>query len=112
MWWGSCLRDRNSRSRSQCVKLDGSVVSSDAFYYHSYGRHEYSKKSKIQSHGLAPAILEGLMPIACEEEAEDIDDDTPSRVRLLTLQIKNIAYEYPSLRFASSTVWQLPFLQA
>ncbi|KAF8892069.1 armadillo-type protein [Infundibulicybe gibba] len=40
------------------------------------------KKSKLQSHGLAPAILEGLMPIATEAEPEDIDDDAPSRSAL------------------------------
>ena len=39
-----------------------------------------SKKSKIQSQNLAPAILEGLMPIATEPEPEDIDDDAPCRV--------------------------------
>ncbi|KAG6821184.1 hypothetical protein H0H93_004004 [Arthromyces matolae] len=39
------------------------------------------KKSKIQSNNLAPAILEGLMPIATEEEPED-DDDAPSRSAL------------------------------
>ena len=42
----------------------------------------FSKKSKIQSHNLAPAILEGLMPITTEEEPEDVDDDAPSRVRI------------------------------
>lgn len=41
-----------------------------------------SKKSKIQSNNLAPAILDGLMPITTEEEPEDIDDDAPARVRL------------------------------
>ncbi|TFK40003.1 ARM repeat-containing protein [Crucibulum laeve] len=40
------------------------------------------KKSKIQSHNLAPAILEGLMPITTEDEPEDIDDDAPSRSAL------------------------------
>ncbi|KAI0351891.1 ARM repeat-containing protein [Trametes cingulata] len=40
------------------------------------------KKSKVQSHNLAPAILEGLMPITTEEEPEDIDDDAPSRSAL------------------------------
>ncbi|OBZ65245.1 putative importin subunit beta-4 [Grifola frondosa] len=40
------------------------------------------KKSKIQAHGLAPAILEGLMPITTEEEPEDADDDAPSRSAL------------------------------
>ncbi|KAG5652615.1 hypothetical protein H0H81_004344 [Sphagnurus paluster] len=40
------------------------------------------KKSKIQSHNLAPAILEGLMPIATEDEPEDLDDDAPSRSAL------------------------------
>jgi importin-4 len=39
-----------------------------------------SKKSKVQAHGLAPAILNGLMPIASEEEPQDPDDDSPSRV--------------------------------
>lgn len=39
-----------------------------------------SKKTKIQSHNLAPAILEGLMPITTEDEPEDIDDDAACRV--------------------------------
>ncbi|KAG6866559.1 hypothetical protein C0991_002044 [Blastosporella zonata] len=36
----------------------------------------------IQSNNLAPAILEGLMPIATEDEPEDLDDDAPSRSAL------------------------------
>ncbi|KAH9941479.1 ARM repeat-containing protein [Amylocystis lapponica] len=40
------------------------------------------KKSKIQSHALAPNILGGLMPITTEEEPEDVDDDAPSRSAL------------------------------
>ncbi|PCH44091.1 ARM repeat-containing protein [Wolfiporia cocos MD-104 SS10] len=40
------------------------------------------KKSKVQAHGLAPAILEGLMPIATEAEPEDMDEDAPSRSAL------------------------------
>ncbi|THG94520.1 hypothetical protein EW026_g6967 [Hermanssonia centrifuga] len=40
------------------------------------------KKSKVQAHNLAPAILEGLMPITTEEEPEDIDDDAPCRSAL------------------------------
>ncbi|OCH91411.1 ARM repeat-containing protein [Obba rivulosa] len=40
------------------------------------------KKQRIMSHGLAPAILQGLMPIATEEEPEDVDDDAPSRSAL------------------------------
>jgi len=40
------------------------------------------KKSKVQSNGLAPAILDGLMPITTETEPEDIDDDAPSRSAL------------------------------
>lgn len=43
----------------------------------------YSKKSKVQSHNLAAAILEGLMPIATEEEPEDTDEDAPCRVSVL-----------------------------
>ena len=38
-----------------------------------------SKKTKIQSHNLAGAILEGLMPITTEEP-EEIDDDAACRV--------------------------------
>ncbi|KZP16609.1 ARM repeat-containing protein [Athelia psychrophila] len=40
------------------------------------------KKSKVQSHGLAPAILEGLMPIVTEDEPEDGDEDAPCRSAL------------------------------
>ena len=45
-----------------------------------------SKKTRIQSHGLAPAILEGLMPIVTEPEPEDVDDDAPCRVSTTLLQ--------------------------
>ncbi|KAF8202536.1 armadillo-type protein [Pholiota molesta] len=40
------------------------------------------KKSKIQSQNLAPAMLEGLMPVTTEEEPEDLDDEAPSRSAL------------------------------
>ncbi|EKM50327.1 uncharacterized protein PHACADRAFT_178877 [Phanerochaete carnosa HHB-10118-sp] len=40
------------------------------------------KKSKVQSHNLAGAVLEGLLPIACEDEPEDIDEDATSRSAL------------------------------
>jgi hypothetical protein len=53
--------------------------------FHSPDTLRFSKKSKIQSHNLAPAILEGLMPITTEEEPEDVDDDAPSRVRIFPL---------------------------
>jgi hypothetical protein len=54
----------------------------------------FSKKSKVQSNGLAPAILEGLMPITTETEPEDIDDDAPSRVRLDTYHFEIVAKYY------------------
>ena len=38
----------------------------------------HSKKSKIQNKKLACSILEGLMPITTEDEADD--DQTPSHV--------------------------------
>ena len=44
--------------------------------------HHCSKISKIQSPNLAGAIIEGLMPITAEPEAEDVDEDVPSRVRI------------------------------
>jgi hypothetical protein len=44
-----------------------------------------SKKSKIQSLGLGPAILNGLMSIATEDEPADADEDAPARVRSHTL---------------------------
>jgi hypothetical protein len=39
-----------------------------------------SKKSKVQSLNLGASILEGLMPVATEEQPEDVDDDAPARV--------------------------------
>ncbi len=39
-----------------------------------------SKKSKVQALGLAKPIVEGLLPIGCEEDPEDVDDDSPSRL--------------------------------
>ena len=41
-----------------------------------------SKKSKVQSANLAPAILQGLMPITVEPEPEDVEDDAPCRSAL------------------------------
>ncbi|KXN86598.1 putative importin subunit beta-4 [Leucoagaricus sp. SymC.cos] len=43
------------------------------------------KKSKVQSNNLAAGILEGLMPVTTEDEPEDIDDDSPSRSALRTI---------------------------
>ncbi|KAI0085836.1 ARM repeat-containing protein [Irpex rosettiformis] len=40
------------------------------------------KKSKVQSNNLAAAILQGLLPIATEEEPEDNDEDAPCRSAL------------------------------
>ncbi|TDL21910.1 ARM repeat-containing protein [Rickenella mellea] len=40
------------------------------------------KKSKIQQANLAAAILGGLMPITTETEADDLDDEVPSRAAL------------------------------
>ncbi|KAL1407538.1 hypothetical protein Q8F55_006971 [Vanrija albida] len=38
------------------------------------------KKSKVQALGLAKPIIEGLLPIGCEEDPEDVDEDSPSRL--------------------------------
>ncbi|RSH86663.1 uncharacterized protein EHS24_004934 [Apiotrichum porosum] len=38
------------------------------------------KKSKVQALGLAKPIVEGLLPIGCEEDPEDADEDSPSRL--------------------------------
>ncbi|KAL7421107.1 hypothetical protein Q5752_003991 [Cryptotrichosporon argae] len=38
------------------------------------------KKSKVQSLGLAKPIVEALLPIGCEEDPEDADEDSPSRL--------------------------------
>jgi hypothetical protein len=46
-----------------------------------------SKKSKVQSAGLAPDILRGLMPITTETEPEDIEDEAPSRVSITDYQL-------------------------
>ncbi|TFY51514.1 hypothetical protein EVJ58_g10525, partial [Rhodofomes roseus] len=40
------------------------------------------KKSKVQAHNLAPAILEDLLSITTEPEPEDADEDAPSRSAL------------------------------
>ncbi|KAI5118112.1 hypothetical protein M0805_003466 [Coniferiporia weirii] len=60
------------------------------------------KKSKVQSSGLAPAILEGLMPITTEEEPEDTDDDAPSRSALRIIDTLSTslppAQVFPALR--------------
>ncbi|KAI0793650.1 ARM repeat-containing protein [Fomes fomentarius] len=60
------------------------------------------KKSKVQSHNLAAAILQGLLPIATEEEPEDIDDDAPSRsaLRIIDCLATNLppTQVFPALR--------------
>lgn len=40
----------------------------------------YSKKSRVQSLQLAKPLVEGLLPIGCEEDPEDAEEDSPSRV--------------------------------
>jgi hypothetical protein len=39
-----------------------------------------SKQNKIRSLKLVGFIVEGLMPIGSEEDPEDVDEDSPSRV--------------------------------
>lgn len=43
------------------------------------------KKSKINSLGLAKPILERLLPIGAEEDPDDIDEDSPSRLSFRVL---------------------------
>lgn len=43
------------------------------------------KKNKVQSLGLARPIIERLLPIGCEDDPEDVDDDSPSRLAFRTL---------------------------
>ena len=38
------------------------------------------KKSKVQALSLAKPIIEGLLPIGCEDDPEDVDEDSPSRL--------------------------------
>lgn len=40
----------------------------------------HSKQNKIRSLKLVGFIVEGLMPIGSEEDPEDVDEDSPSRV--------------------------------
>ncbi|UZJ51765.1 hypothetical protein CBS101457_001085 [Exobasidium rhododendri] len=51
------------------------------------------KKSKIQSLGLARPMLERLMPVVVEEDPEDPDEDSPSRLALRV--IDGLATELP-----------------
>lgn len=51
------------------------------------------KKSKIQSLGLARPMLEHLMPVVVEEDPEDPDEDSPSRLALRV--IDGLATELP-----------------
>ncbi|KAL1684221.1 armadillo-type protein [Schizophyllum commune] len=60
------------------------------------------KKSKIQSYGLGPAIMEGLMIITTEDEPEDSDEESPSRsaLRIIDSLSTNLppSQVYPALR--------------
>lgn len=42
----------------------------------------YSKQNKIRSLKMVGFIVEGLMPIGSEEDPEDVDEDSPSRVSI------------------------------
>ncbi|EIW66019.1 importin beta-4 subunit [Tremella mesenterica] len=45
------------------------------------------KKSKVQALQLGKPIIEGLLPIGCEEEPEDADEDSPSRLAFRNLDV-------------------------
>lgn len=51
------------------------------------------KRSRVQSLGLAKPLLEQLMPIATEEESDDVEEDTPARLALRV--IDQLATELP-----------------
>ncbi|WRT69118.1 uncharacterized protein IL334_006102 [Kwoniella shivajii] len=51
------------------------------------------KKSKVQALGLAKPIVESLLPIGCEDDPEDVDEDSPSRLAFRTLD--NLAQALP-----------------
>ncbi|PWN53172.1 ARM repeat-containing protein [Violaceomyces palustris] len=51
------------------------------------------KRSKVQSLGLAKPMIARLMPIAVEEDSEDADEDSPSRLALRV--IDGLATELP-----------------
>jgi hypothetical protein len=40
----------------------------------------YSKQNKLRSLKLVGPMIERIMPIGSEEDPEDIDEDSPSRV--------------------------------
>ncbi|KAJ7588105.1 ARM repeat-containing protein [Mycena floridula] len=70
------------------------------------------KKSKLNHLVLAPAILEGLMPITTEEEPEDVDDDSPSRsaLRIIDCLCTHLppTQVFPSLRTLILTYFSSP----
>jgi len=51
------------------------------------------KRSRVQSLGLARPLLGQLMPIATEEESDDVEEDTPARLALRV--IDQLATELP-----------------
>ncbi|WFD29053.1 hypothetical protein MSPP1_000057 [Malassezia sp. CBS 17886] len=51
------------------------------------------KRSRVQSLGLAKPLLEQLMPIATEEESDDVDEDSPARLALRV--VDQLATELP-----------------
>lgn len=82
MWLQPELRQRDPYPGSQCAQLDHPIVCR-LCSFHSRADILLSKRAKVQSNNLAPALLAGLMPITTEEEPEDADEDAPSRVRLV-----------------------------
>lgn len=93
-------RRRPPNSRAQCAQLDYPIVSTRGSPHFSstkinvYG----SKKSKIHSLGLGPAILAGLMSIATEDEPVDADDDAPARVRSDLIISKSLHLIFSTVR--------------
>ena len=50
------------------------------FFFRPFFLSKISKQSKIKSLKLVAPIIESIIPIGTEEDPEDIDDDSPSRV--------------------------------
>lgn len=65
-----------------------------------------AKKSKVQAANLAPAILEGLMPITTEPEPEDAEDDAPCRSALRIIDARSTSVSsFPCFASVHATIY-------
>jgi vesicle coat complex subunit len=69
---------------------------------------DYSKRQRIQSLKLGPALLLGMLQIATEPDEEDLDEDTPVRLAITNIDI--LSTSLPPTHVAEPLLQKIPQL--